>query len=124
MSVIKYPVFLVSLVVSLGAHSEFVSSKKPDNVMTIKAALELKDKDHVVIVGRIIKEFSREKFLVADSTGEVCVEINKEIMPTEKFDETNDLKISGEIDKDFKLNGDKCEKFKIDAKSVEILKSK
>ncbi|BBH52285.1 YgiW/YdeI family stress tolerance OB fold protein [Fluviispira sanaruensis] len=124
MSIFKYSLVFGAFFITLGAQAEFVSSKKSDSEMTIKAALELKDKEPVVVVGKITKEIRSEKFLVVDSTGEICVDIDKKIMPTEKFDETINIKISGEIDKDFKLNGDQCDKFKIDAKSVEIVKSK
>ncbi|KAB8031741.1 NirD/YgiW/YdeI family stress tolerance protein [Fluviispira multicolorata] len=125
MSVIKFTIILSTLVVSFVANADFVSSKKTDGEITIKAALELKDKDSVVIVGKIIKEIRSEKYLIVDNNGgEICVEIHKKDMPTEKFDENVDLRISGEIDKDFKPNGDQCDKFKIEAKKVEIVKNK
>jgi uncharacterized protein (TIGR00156 family) len=58
----------------------------------------------------------REKYLFRDSTGEIRIEIDHDVMPNEPFDDKTKVEITGEVEKDF------LKSTEIDVKSIRLLK--
>ena len=82
--------------------------------ITVKQALSARDDAIVVLVGKIITSLGDEKYIFADSTGEVMIEIDDEDWHGIKVTPNDTIQIVGEVDKEF------MEKTKIDVKSFTV----
>lgn len=74
-----------------------------------------KDDQMVTLVGNVVKKVGWEKFLFRDASGEIRIEIDDEVMPTQPFDDKTKVEITGEVEKDF------LRSVEIDVKSMKLL---
>ncbi len=65
-------------------------------VAAIKA--EGKDDMKVTLEGRIVRKVGDEKYIFADDTGEIGVEIDDEDFPARPVSETTRVRLEGEVD--------------------------
>lgn len=93
---------------------------KANSQVPITTVAEVKKRgrdDHLVtLTGNVTKKVGWEKYLFRDATGEIRIEIDDEVMPTEPFNEKTNVEITGEIEKDF------LRSVEIDVKAIRILK--
>lgn len=123
---------LVSLSLTCAnAHADFVSSSTKENTLSVKEALKKHDNENVILEGFILSQIRKDKYLFSDGTDKICVKIEKKengkrIMPAEKFDEKQKIRIKGEVDKDNDYFKDKdiCSEFKIEVYDVQLLGKK
>ena len=54
-----------------------------------------------MIQGNIVKRVGKERVIFKDSTGEIRLDIDREKMPTQPFDNKSLIEISGEVEREF-----------------------
>lgn len=94
---------LTSGLVFSHSYDVFAQYKGPtaSEVTTVSSVLETgKDDQYVRLVGTIKEQISDEKYTFADSTGEIRVEIDRDVFKSPVTEETK-VEIRGEIEKDF-----------------------
>lgn len=122
----KYCTLLTMSFICTNSYAGFKSDTTQMKTISVKEALQKDDKAVVVLEGYILSEIRHEKYEFSDGKDTICVEIDdydngKRVMPEKEFDKNQKIRIKGEIDKDFKPFGDKCNKIKIDVKSVDLI---
>lgn len=71
------------------------------SLTTVQAVLDnAKDDTYVTLRGKITRQVGEEKYIFADETGEIRVEIEKEVFKT-TVDDKSTVEIRGEVEKDF-----------------------
>lgn len=108
---------LISVVFSANAQSNggFVGPKAPSIApMTVKQALDVRDDTVIVLNGKIINSLGDEKYMFADATGQVMIEIDDDDWHGVTVTPEDTLEITGEVDKEF------MEQTKIDVKSFKV----
>jgi len=99
------------------AQAQYVGPSEHKSLTSVDQVLKnAKDDDQVALRGKLVRKVSDEKYIFADETGEVQVEIDDKIFPKVPVDENTPVEISGEMDKS--LMG----KSEIDVKAIAILK--
>jgi len=68
--------------------------------VTVSRARNLRDDSKVVLQGRILRAVGNEKYIFADNTGEITVEIDAEVWRDLSVSENDLVEIYGEIDRD------------------------
>ena len=82
---------------------------------TVSAALAASDDTPVVLQGHIVQRLKdHERYEFKDATGTITVEIDDEDLPTMPFNEKTQVKLIGEVDKNFMSR-------EIDVDRVEII---
>ena len=125
----KYCTFISMTLICSNSYAGFVDNTTQKNTVSVKEALKKEDKSTVILEGYILSEIRHEKYEFSDGKDTICVEIDdfdngKRVMPEENFDKNQKIRIKGEIDKDFEPFGNKCDKIKVDVKSVQLLDKK
>lgn len=115
---------------STTASAGFVDdTAKGNDITSVDEVLTMADNSYVTLEGYITAKIPKtaNKYLFTDkkSKENLCVEIDefedgKRVMPEKPFGKNQKIRIRGEVDKDF-IGIDKCDKFKIDVKEVELL---
>lgn len=90
---------LSALLIGTAATAAFVDQNA--KVSTVAEALEMRDDSLVVLEGNIQKHLYKDKYLFADHTGEITVEIDAEDWMGHDVTPQDKVQISGEIDKDW-----------------------
>ncbi|APJ04129.1 NirD/YgiW/YdeI family stress tolerance protein [Silvanigrella aquatica] len=111
------------------AFADYIGKGSTPTPTSVAEVREKTDGTYVVLEGYIISQLGKDKYEFSDSKNRkevLCVEIKKhdkgkKIMPDKDFDESQKIRISGEVDKEFKPFGNKCDKIKIDANKVELI---
>jgi uncharacterized protein (TIGR00156 family) len=84
------------------AQAQFVgpsSRQQPHNVADIlKKPI---DDQQVVLRGRITQQVGKKKYIFADDSGEIRVEIEAKTFPARPIDEKTMVELRGEVEKDF-----------------------
>ncbi len=75
-----------------------------------------RDDQRVTLTGHVVKKVGWEKYQFRDASGEIRIEIDDEVMPTEPFDDKTKVEITGEVEKDF------LRSVEIDVKAIRLLK--
>lgn len=79
-----------------GAGASAAVATAVTTVQAIKA--DPKDDAKVVLEGRLIRQISAERYLFADDSGEIEVEIDEEDFPRQPVTDTTLLRLEGEVD--------------------------
>lgn len=87
----------------------------PSAITTIDKVLKMPDESFVTIEGNIIKQIGNEKYLVQSGKSTIIVEIDDELLMNITVTPQNKIRISGEVDKDFKS-------IELEASKIEIIK--
>lgn len=83
---------------------------------SIKQILENPVDDMAVVLrGKILRQLSSDKYMFTDGTGEIRVEIDTKLFPATAINETVQVELSGEVEKDF------MESPEIDAKALRVI---
>lgn len=99
------------------AQAQYVGPSDHKTLTTVDQVVKnAKDDDPVALRGKLVRKVSGDKYMFADETGEIQVEIDDKIFPKVPVDENTPVEISGEMDKG--LVG----KTEIDVKAIAILK--
>ena len=69
--------------------------------MTVVEAKKLSDDSPVMLRGKIERFLGDEKYLFSDSSGNIVIEIEKEIWGALSVDQNDLVEIAGEIDRDY-----------------------
>ena len=89
----------------------------PDKIITVSELNEMEDDSYVSLEGFIIKRLSDEKFLFEDNTGEIILEIDRELnYQLKDINKNTQVKVFGEFDKEF------VGKNKLEVKQIDIIK--
>lgn len=67
----------------------------------IKKVLRMRDDSYVTVRGKIIRRLTDDKFMFADSTGQIVVDIDYEDWGGVTASPKDTLELTGEIDRDF-----------------------
>lgn len=59
------------------------------------------DDARLVLQGKLIRKVGKEKYLFSDGTGEIRVEIEEEDFPAVNVDANTNVRIEGEVEKEF-----------------------
>ena len=121
----RIALLLILLLLSVPAHAAFQGPgaggfKGPTvgvEITSVKQALEGNDDAPVLLTGTIVgrKAGSDDKYIFRDATGELTVDIDKEVFAGRTVTPENTVKLSGKVDKDM------LEPTKVDVKVLEIL---
>jgi uncharacterized protein (TIGR00156 family) len=103
-------IVILTLAGSLAGAQEGFRGPGPE-VVTVDVAKGLKDDHPVVLRGRIERFLGDEKYLFADETGSIIVEIDKKLWRGLSVDQNDTVEITGEVDKGFS-------KIEIEARSI------
>ncbi len=78
------------------------SARNTAELVTVAELKDLRDDARVTLQGTIINQLSREKFTFRDTSGEVVVEIDREVWRrlSESISENDRVEIYGEVDKE------------------------
>ena len=87
----------------------------PSAITTIDKVLKMPDESFVTIEGNIIKQIGNEKYLVQSGKSTIIVEIDDELLMNITVTPQNKVRISGEVDKDFKS-------IELEASKIKIIK--
>jgi uncharacterized protein (TIGR00156 family) len=88
-----------------GANAAFVgggcdkAAKKDMQVDTVASLANMRDDARVVLVGNIIEQIKKDKYLFEDETGTIQIEIDREDWRGVDVSPTDTIKIFGELDK-------------------------
>ena len=94
--------FAALLVLSTAAHAQYTGAGAQAPVTTVAAVLKDPVDDRpVVLQGKLLRQLKGDKYLFADATGEIRVEIDADKFPGTKVSDTTLIEIRGEIEKDF-----------------------
>ena len=85
------------------------------NLITVKSIDKMNDDEKVTLEGYIVKEISSEHYMFKDSTGEIEVEIDDDVLKGVDITPKTKIRIVGEVDEDWLST-------KIDVDRVEIIK--
>ncbi|MDR2659912.1 MAG: NirD/YgiW/YdeI family stress tolerance protein [Spirochaetaceae bacterium] len=83
---------------SLAVAQDGFKGPGPD-LVTVKAVKNLKDDYPVLLRGKIERSLGDEKYLFADETGSIIIEIENELWNGISVDENDTVEITGEVDK-------------------------
>lgn len=109
---------------ALSAHAQYqgpgsraARSTPQGPVATVADVLKRgRDDQRVSLTGNVIRKVGWEKYLFRDASGEIRIEIDDDVMPTEPFDDKTKVEIVGEVERDF------LRSVEIDVKAIRILK--
>ncbi len=85
-------------------------------VSTVEEAKKASDDTQMLLEGHIINRIDDENYTFQDKTGTILIEIDKEDLPKEHFNQDNLVKIFGEVEKDL------LEDAEFEVKLIEIVK--
>lgn len=118
----KKKILILTLLTSafITAHNDDASAQyngpAAGDITTVSSVLANgKDDQYVRLVGTIKGQASEEKYMFADATGEIRVEIDRNVFK-DPVDENTKVEIRGEIEKDF------MESAEIDVESLIVQK--
>ncbi|QNS15997.1 YgiW/YdeI family stress tolerance OB fold protein [Mannheimia bovis] len=100
--------------VSTPAAQEQVFGQKSQATLNIAQVKQQRDDALVTFTGKIVRQVESDEYIVADSTGEIEVEIDGHLWNGLKVTAADTIRISGEVDKEIR-------RVKVDARSVEKL---
>ena len=87
---------------------------EPTSVAAINKAP--KDDMYVVLEGKLLRKKKHETYIFSDGTGEIPVEIDDHLMPTQNINENSLVEIRGEVDAGV------METPEIDVKEIRVIK--
>lgn len=103
----KSLLFVFSLLMVVGAsaplaHAQFDGPGAQSQLTTVEAvANQANDDQTVQLQGSIIEQVGDEKYIFADDTGEIRVEIDDELFRNQRITPDMTVAIYGEVEKDF-----------------------
>lgn len=89
----------IAVLVSGSVFAAFIDNN--NTVSTVSEALKMRDDSLVTLEGNIQKKLHKDKYLFADKTGEITIEIDKEDWHGIDVTPQNIVQIHGEIEKDW-----------------------
>ncbi len=100
-----------------GPGSRAAKSAQQGPVGTVADVLKRgRDDQRVTLTGNVVRKVGWEKYQFRDASGEIRIEIDDDVMPTEPFDDKTKVEITGEVERDF------LRSVEIDVKAIRILK--
>ena len=99
--------------------SNFFIDNTNTNVITIKKAKKLNDKDTVTLEGYIVKQIDDDEFIFKDNSGEIKIDINDNVMiqfANARITPNTLIRIQGSLDKEM------LEETTLDVFKLEILR--
>lgn len=111
----KRIVFLMLATVMASPVCAGFQQTNPSAVTQIDKVLKMPDDAFVTIEGNIIKQVGNEKYLVQSGKSTIVVEIEDELLMNITVTPKNRVRISGEVDRDFKS-------IELEASKIEIIK--
>lgn len=89
----------------IAANLAYAQYTGPSNQVVLRTIADIlkdpKDDQAVVLTGHVVRQVGKEKYIFKDATGEIRVEIDRELLPGAPFNESSKVEISGEVEKDF-----------------------
>ena len=91
---------LASAGLAFSAHAQY-TGPGDQNATTVESILaQPKDDQDVVLQGRILRKTGDEKYVFADGTGEIMVEIDDDELPRDPVNADTLVELRGEVDTD------------------------
>lgn len=94
-------IVLTAVAVMMGGAVSAAFIGNNNTVSTVAEALKMRDDAMVILEGNIQKQVSKDKYLFADKTGEITVEIEPEDWAGVDVTPQDTIQILGEINKDW-----------------------
>jgi uncharacterized protein (TIGR00156 family) len=82
---------------------------------TVSQAVAAPDDSNVVVTGAVVQQTDKEHLLIRDSTGQIIVQVDDDMLGKVKFAPDSEVRIAGTIDRD-------SERSVLIAKSVQVIK--
>jgi uncharacterized protein (TIGR00156 family) len=96
----KLLVILLAVAFSESVSAEFVGENSSSTTTSIQSIENLRDDEHVILEGHIVKKIRSEHYIFKNETGEIEIEIDDEDFRGLKVAPETKIRISGEVDKD------------------------
>lgn len=110
----KITLLVMTMMLAVPAYAGFQQTE-PTALTSIEKVLKMPDESFVTIEGNIVKQIGNEKYLVQSGKSSIVVEIDDELLMNITVTPKNKVRISGEVDKDFKS-------IELEASKIEIIK--
>ncbi|WP_435640457.1 NirD/YgiW/YdeI family stress tolerance protein [Micavibrio aeruginosavorus] len=93
---------VLALGLSTAAHAQYTGPGAAADAKKVSEVLANgKDDERVTLTGTLVEKVGNEKYIFADDTGKIRVDIDNEDFQNVAVDEKTTIEISGEIEKDF-----------------------
>ena len=110
----KIAILAVMMVLAAPAYAGFQQTEQAA-ITSVEKVLKMPDDSFVTIEGNIVKQVGNEKYLVQSGKSCIVVEIDDELLMNVTVTPKNRVRISGEVDRDFKS-------IELEASKIEIIK--
>ncbi len=107
--------FPLLVLFSINAAAQYTGPGAQAPIQSVAAALSAKDDSPVDISGHIVKQLSTDKYIFSDGRDQIQVEIDSDIFLGTTINEKTQVRIRGEVEKDF------MESPEIDVKVMDVL---
>ena len=110
----KLLLLLVLVVIAMPAQAGFRPTEE-NTVVTLDKVFKMPDDSYVTIIGNIVKQVGKEKYLVKSGNSTSVVEIDDALLWNIDVTPKKQVKITGEVERDFRS-------VELDASKIEIIK--
>lgn len=110
----KIAILVVMMVLAAPAYAGFQQTEQAI-ITSVEKVLKMPDDSFVTIEGNIVKQVGNEKYLVQSGKSSIVVEIDDELLMNITVTPKNRVRISGDVDRDFKS-------IELEASKIEIIK--
>lgn len=110
----KIAILAVMMVLATPVYAGFQQTEQAA-ITSVEKVLKMPDDSFVTIEGNIVKQVGNEKYLVQSGKSCIVVEIDDELLMNMTVTPKNRVRISGEVDRDFKS-------IELEASKIEIIK--
>lgn len=99
--IFRRAVFLGALLPGMLAYAQYTGPGSGVNSDLGNILANPVDDEPVRLTGYLIRKVSSDKYIFSDGKHQIRVEIDKDVFPTQPFDEKTLIEIEGEVEKDF-----------------------
>lgn len=93
---------LLIMTATNSVHAHYAGPTTQPTLKTVASVLkDGVDDQRVLLTGRLVKQISADKYLFADATGEIRVEIDDELFIGKRVDDKVRVELIGDVEKDF-----------------------
>lgn len=95
-------VLIAAMTFGTSAFAGYTGSASQQHLSSVKSVLAKPvDDQFVALKGHLLKQLSSDKYLFSDGTGEIRVEIDNDLFPSQPINDKTLIEIRGEVEKDF-----------------------
>ncbi|WP_373767692.1 YgiW/YdeI family stress tolerance OB fold protein [Glaesserella sp.] len=83
------------------ANQQQFGANVPSSVISVKQALSAYDDSYVTLEGSILDQVDNDEYILADSSGQIRVEIDNHVWQGKNVSSENVIRVYGEIDREW-----------------------